>query len=330
MINKKLILAATILLLLAIGTSCRGSETSTPQPGQEETINIVVQIFPQYDWVRQIIGEEHMNRFNLTFLLNSGIDTHSFNPSVSDIVRIKTSDIFMYVGGHSDSWVYDVLSSADVNPNIMTMNLLNVLGDDVLLKGFCDIEDCDEDHEDDDDFMADEHVWLSLRFAKIICDAIANMLAEADPAYAHVYRANADAYITKLDNLDNEFRRVVESAAVYTLVFADRFPFRYFLHDYGLNHYAAFRGCSAESEASFVTVISLANRLNQLELDVVMVTETSDQSIARTVISSTDRRDQRILVLDSMKTVGLGDVRNGVTYLSIMENNLRVLEEALG
>ena len=323
---KRIILAFIILSALIFFVGCSGDESQE----QDRQINIVTQIFPQYDWTRQIIGEENMHRFNLSFLLSTGVDTHSFNPSVSDMVRIKTSDVLMYVGGHSDSWVYDVLRSPDMNPDTIVMNLLSVLGDDVLLQGFCEIPDCDEDHDDDDDFIQDEHVWLSLRFAMKICDAIANMLMELDPDYAHVYRANADAYIAKLAALDAEFQAVVDSASVSTLVFADRFPFRYFTYDYGLTHYAAFRGCSAESEASFVTIISLANRINQLGLDVVMVTETSDQAIARTVIGSTNSRNQRILVLDSIKSVTTSDVRNGVTYLSIMESNLNVLREALG
>ena len=326
---KRLFLIVVVLLSIIIITGCSGDEASQTGLEEGERISIVVQIFPQYDWVRQIIGEEKLHRFDLTFLLSSGVDTHSFNPSVSDMVRIKTSDVFMYVGGHSDGWVYDVLRSPDMNPDIVTMNLLDVLGDDILLQGFCDVEDCDLVH-DDDEFLADEHVWLSLRFAMMICDAIADMLAEIDPAYAHVYRNNADAYIARLAALDAEFLAVAESAAGNTIVVADRFPFRYLFYDYGLIHYAAFRGCSAESEASFVTVISLATRLDQLGLDVVMVTETSDQSIARTVISSTNSRDQRILVLDSMKSVSAADARNGVTYLSIMENNLKVLREALG
>ena len=326
---KRLFLLAAILFSLVMITGCSGDEASQTGEYEGERINIVVQIFPQYDWVRQIIGEEHLHRFDLTLLLGGGVDTHSFSPSVSDMVRIKTSDVFMYVGGHSDSWVYDILRSPDMNPDIVTMNLLDVLGGDILLQGFCDVDDCDLVH-DDDEFLADEHVWLSLRFAMMICDAIAHMLAEVDPAYAHVYRANADAYIAKLAALDAEFLAVAEAAAGNTVVVADRFPFRYLFYDYGLIHYAAFRGCSAESEASFVTVIALATRLDQLGLDVVVVTETSDQSIARTVIGSTVSRDQRILVLDSMKSVSAADARDGVTYLSIMENNLEVLREALG
>jgi zinc transport system substrate-binding protein len=155
------------------------------------------------------------------------------------------------------------------------------------------------------------------------------MLSEIDPENAEAYQANADAYIAQLSALDAEYQTAVDAANVRTLVFADRFPFRYLMNDYGITHYAAFQGCSAESEASFVTIISLANRINQLGLSVVVVTETSDRSIARTVIDSTNARNQRILVLDGMKAVTADDRKNGTTYLSIMESNLEVVREAL-
>lgn len=316
------------LLFLTILTTVL-SACSDNDVHNEERIHIVVQIFPQYDWVRQIIGEENMYRFNLTFLLNNAIDTHSFNPSVSDMARIKTSDVFMFVGGHSDGWVNDVLGSADMNPDVVLMNLMDVLGDQPLLEGFCD-DDCDEDHEHHhNNFQADEHVWLSLRFAKIICAAIADILAKVDPENADVYLNNMEAYVKKLAALDEAFRAAVDAAKVMTVVVADRFPFRYLFNDYGITHYAAFQGCSAESEASFVTVISLANRLNQLGLNFVIVTETSNQFIAGTVINSTTNRNQQIVVLDSVKSVTQNDVRNGATYLSIMERNLDVLRTVL-
>jgi len=310
---------------MAFLTGCTEREES-----ESSKISIVATIFPQYDWVRHIIGEENMDRFDITLLIDSRIDMHSFSPSVTDIATIKQSDVFIYIGGHSDTWVGAVLQ--DANPDIVTMNLVDQLDIEHLLEGFCD-EDCDEDHDHSfghgEDFLADEHIWLSLRFAKTLCAAIADMLSAVDPENAAVYQANADAYIAKLSALDAEFQAVVDAAAFRTLVFADRFPFRYLMSDYDITYYAAFQGCSAETEASFVTIISLANRINQLGLNVVMVTETSDQSIARTVIENTNEGNQRILVLDGMKAVTAADIRDGVTYLSIMQSNLAVLKEAL-
>jgi len=314
-----------LLILMLLFSAC----TASDQPNeQDEKITIVCTTFPQYDWVRQVIGTEKMERFELSFLLDNRVDLHSYNPSVHDITRVKTADVFIYVGGHSDSWADDILAGA--NPDIIVLNLIELLGDDALIFGdFCDT-DCDEEHEHDQiEPGVDEHICLSLRFVKTISAAIAGILSEVDPVNAILYQQNAIAYIARLSALDAEYQAVVDAASVKTLVFADRFPFRYMMTDYGLTYYAAFSGCSAETEASFITVISLANRLNQLELRSVMVTETSDQSIARTVIESTNTKNQQILVLDSLKSVTAVDAQNGVTYLSIMESNLAVLEEAL-
>jgi len=321
-----------LLLLAVLLTGCGGRNNSNnayDDSNENTSISIVATIFPHYDWVRQIIGQENMDRFDLTLLIDHRIDLHSFSPSVSDIATILQSDVFIYIGGHSDSWVEAVLQ--DANPDMVRMNLMSYLDIEHLLEGFCD-EDCDEDHDhsfSDDDFLADEHVWLSLRFAQILCNAIADMLSELDPENAEAYQANAEAYIALLSALDAEYQAVIDAANVRTLVFADRFPFRYMLSDYGISYYAAFKGCSAETEASFVTIISLANRINHYGLNVVMVTETSDQSIAWTVIENTNENNQQILVLDGMKSVTAANIRDGVTYLSIMENNLSVLREAL-
>lgn len=321
-----------LILLVALALGCSSREGANQE---EQRVSIVCTIFPLYDWTRQIIGEEGADRINLTFLINSGIDLHSFNPSVPDMARIKSSDAFVFIGGHSDNWVEDVLRGS--NPDMHTLSILEVLieelGEHDLLEGFCDV-DCDEDHDHDfdeghEEHHADEHVWLSLRRARTICLAISDMLSELDPENAQAYKDNANAYIAKLSDLDANYQAAVDAANVSTLVFADRFPFRYMIDDYGLSYYAAFQGCSAESEASFVTIISLANRLNQLGLSTVLVTESSDQSIARTVIDSTDAKNQRILVLNAAHSVTVSEAGTGVTYLSIMESNLEVLKEAL-
>jgi len=155
------------------------------------------------------------------------------------------------------------------------------------------------------------------------------MLSEVDPGSAQAYKANYEAYTKQLSALDAEYQAAVASAPTTALVFADRFPFYYLMDDYGLTHYAAFDGCSAETEASFATIISLANRVDQLGLSSIMVTESSNQSIAKTVINETKEKNHQILVLDAMQSVTSADVRDGATYLSIMQSNLAVLKEAL-
>ena len=328
-----IILCALFYAAMVYGCSGNGAQVQQQAPEQQqeqgERISIVSTIFPQYDWVRQIIGEENMHRFELTLLIDTLTDLHSYNPSVRDILTVKTSDVFIYVGGDADRWVDDVLNAADANPDIVAIGLIETLGDLVILDYDHDHDECDEEHEDDEPH-ADEHVWLSLRLAQINCIAIAEMLAGLDPDNAEAYMANLSEYIGKLSVLDSEYQAVVDAAGFTAMVFASRFPFRYMAEDYGLDYYAAFSGCSAETDASFATIISLANRLNQLGLGAVLVTECSDQSIAETVIYNSESKNQSILVLDAMQSVTAADVQNGASYTAIMESNLAVLREALG
>ena len=489
------VIAASILLVTLLA-GCRDS-----QPGADtgadssERIRIVATIFPQYDWTRQIIGD-NMDNFELILLQDTLVDLHSFQPSISDIVTISDSDLFIYVGGHSDDWVENVMRQA-TNPDMIVINMMDALGSAIRYEEFvegmehghdcahdhdhhhdhdCDDDDCDDDHhhdhnhdhdcddydcEDDhnhasrlvhvsghvyisrlvsaysdDDYecccdydyyylcccdydyypceydwvyeyepcccdygyyyecccdyyyahyynhdhdhsldshyhdhdhdhdcdhdydcdhdhdhdcddhehghhhhhhhghhhhhdIYDEHVWLSLRNAIIISHAIADALSELDPDNADDFRQNLAAYTAQLSALDVDFQRMVNAAPNNTLLFADRFPFLYLVADYGINYYAAFPGCSAEAEASFSTIVFLTQRVNELGLHTIMVTESADKSIARTIINNSENRNQQILVLDSLQSVTAGNVRDGITYLDVMRSNLYVLQEAL-
>lgn len=175
----------------------------------------------------------------------------------------------------------------------------------------------------------DEHVWLSLKNVEVLCEKIAEELGNIDPDNKDIYKANVSEYVAKLDSLDSQYKTVVSNASQKTLLFGDRFPFRYLVDDYGLSYYAAFAGCSAESEASFETVLFLAQKIDELGLKNVMTIEKSDQKIAKTIIQNTKDKNQNILTLDSMQSTTNEDVKNGATYYSIMENNLNVLKEAL-
>ncbi len=175
----------------------------------------------------------------------------------------------------------------------------------------------------------DEHVWLSLKNTKQLCNAIAEALEEIDPERADIYDANMVAYEEKLDDLNAQYQEPVDNAKQKTLLFGDRFPFRYLVDDYGLSYYAAFAGCSAESEASFETISFLAKKVDELGLKNIMTIEKSDQKIAKTIIENTATKDQKILTLDSMQSTTSDDIANGETYLSAMEKNLEVLKEAL-
>jgi len=319
----------TLLLLTVPLTECI-AHTDTDL---DRKISVVCTVFPQYDWVRQIIGDNASN-FDLILLLNNRLDLHNFQPSVDDIVKISTCDLFIYVGGTSDGWVKNTLKVA-TNPNMVVINLLDVLGEAVKTEKIIEGMEYPHDHDDDNDDdhhhedEYDEHVWLSLKNAAPLCKAIADALSSLDTDNAEEYKNNLTAYIQKLSALDAEYQLAVSEAPVRTLLFGDRFPFRYLMDDYGLSYYAAFSGCSAETEASFETIIYLSKKVDELSLNTVMVTESANQLIARTIVNNTTSKNQRILVLDSMQSVTLSDVQNGATYLSIMENNLNTLKEAL-
>lgn len=294
-----------------------------------EKVKIVTTIFPEYDWVRQIAGDK-VSDMDITMLLDNGVDMHSYQPTADDIMKISDCDLFIYVGGESDEWVNDALKEA-VNKDMQVIDLLDVLGEQVkieeLVEGMQDAEHEEEEEHEEKEY--DEHVWLSLKNAETLCDAIAEALGNADPDNKAVYDTNKAAYIDQLVSLDNQYREVVDQASMKTLLFGDRFPFRYMVDDYGLSYYAAFAGCSAESEASFETISFLAKKIDELGLKYVMTIEKSDQKIARTIIENTQNKDQSILTLDSMQSTTSADVANGMTYLSIMEGNLNILKEAL-
>ena len=298
---------------------------------QEKKIRIVTTIFPIYDWVREIVGKDN-DQVELTMLLDSGVDLHSFQPTVQDILKISTCDLFVFVGGESDAWVHDALNQAE-NRNMAVLNLVELMGDNIkaeeIVEGMEHDHEDDHDHDHDHEEEADEHVWLSLRNARILCRAIADRLCEIDPDSAEKYQKNLDEYTAKLTALDQEYAQAVESAAYKTVLFGDRFPFRYLVDDYGLDYYAAFSGCSAEAEASFQTVVFLAQKVDELNLPTVLTIEGGQHRVAQTIVETTRDKNQKVLTLDSMQGVTAANVAAGVSYLEIMQNNLAVLTEAL-
>jgi zinc transport system substrate-binding protein len=317
------------------GTEYEPNDTEAGDTAAPPKINIVCTIFPQYDWVREILRDYH-ERFELTLLIDNTIDLHSFQPSIRDIAIVSTADLFIYVGGHSDGWVENALAQA-INPDLTAISLVESLGDAIkmgrLTEGMehvCD-DECDEDHGDDEtgELHEEEHVWTSLRNTMVLCEIIKEAIIALDPDNADVYRENYEAYALKLAALDAEYQNMVNAAQKNTLVFGDRFPFLYLIDDYGLNHYAAFSGCFAASEISMSTIVTLSRKLDDYDLNYIMVTETGNHEIAQTIINATKDKDHGILVLNGMKGVTSGDIQSGVTYLSIMKANLEVLREAL-
>ncbi len=317
-----LLLAAALLAGLS---ACGGKIEKAPEEGG--TLRIVATIFPEYDWVKNVLGENPAGA-ELTMLLDKGVDLHSFQPTADDILTISNCDLFVYVGGTSDAWVRDALENAG-NERRIVIDLMETLGEAVRAEELVEGMQGEDEEESEEEIEYDEHVWLSLRNAGVIVPRIAAALETLDPANAAVYQANAAAYLEQLDALDAEYRAAVAAAPVSTLLFGDRFPFRYLTEDYGLNYYAAFIGCSAETEASFETVTFLAGKVDELGLSAVLTIDGSDGRIAETIVQNTRTKDQRILALDSMQATTAEDVKGGATYLAAMERNLAVLKEAL-
>lgn len=309
---KKIIV---LLLCTAVLAGMFSGCGSAPAP--DDGLKIVTTVFPLYDWVRQLT-KDMSTPPQLTMLLDTGVDLHSYQPSVEDMVAISDCDLFVYVGGSSDEWVEAALEQA-VNKDMVTVNLFAVLG----------MEMHEEHEEHDHEHEQDEHIWLSVKKAARCCEAIAKALSQVDEANATGYQTALQTYTEELRQLDDGYRAAVETASFDTLVFADRFPFAYLLEDYGLNHYAAFSGCSGETEASFETVAFLAQKLDELALPWVVCIEGSDQSVANTVIKSTSRGDQQTLLMNSMQGTTAAHVEAGVSYADIMMQNLQVLKKAL-
>ena len=297
--------------------------------------SIVCTTFPEYDWVMNILGEKS-GSFDVTLLQNNGTDLHSYQPSVKDIAKIANADLFVYVGGENDQWVEKVVSQS-VNKKQIVVNMLEVLGDKVreeeIVEGMQAEEEKEHEHhhhcEDEEEVEYDEHVWLSLNNAIDLTNVLCAEISKIDGGNASVYSKNAEAYTKQLAALDAEFKATVKSAKKSTVLFGDRFPFRYLTDDYDLNYYAAFLGCSAESEASFETIIFLANKVDELGLNAVLTIEKSDKKIAKTVVNSTKNKNQQILEMDSLQSITTKEIIGGRNYLSTMKKNLEVLKKAL-
>ena len=323
------------MILMATATGCSAGAKGASAAGNplgSDKIKVVTTIFPEYDWAKQVVGDDSEN-VDLTLLLDNGTDLHSYQPTTEDMLKISEADLFIYVGGESDTWVDDALKNA-TNKDMKVINLMETLGDDIkeeeVVEGMEAEEEEEEEGEGHDEVEYDEHVWLSLENAETIVNEIAKNLAEVDKENAEKYENNAETYNEKLDTLAEEYKSAAQASQIKTVLFGDRFPFRYLTDELGLKYYAAFVGCSAETEASFETITFLANKVDELSLPAVLTIENSDQKIAKTIVENTKGKNQKILTLDSMQSVKRADIDEGKTYLSIMESNLEVLEAALG
>ncbi len=321
--RRKAVLSFTAILFAALFTGC-GSTDAESKNGK---LNIVCTNFSEYDWTKNIIGDT--DSANITYLLESGIDIHNYQPSVDDMVTISNCDMFIYVGGESESWVDDALKNS-INKDMKVIKLFDSVQESLKKEEITDEMEHENEHshvEDEPEY--DEHVWLSVRNAQTICSSICDDLCGLDPANADKYKANLAEYDLRLKELDESFCDMVESASTKTVLFGDRFPFRYFVEDYGLDYFAAFAGCSAESEASFETIAKLANKLDTLQLDTVFTIDNSDDSLAKSIINNSKSRTASVEKLNSLQSVTKKDISAGASYISIMQDNLDTLKKVL-
>lgn len=337
--KKKWTRMILICLLAGILSACGKTEVTEKHT---EKLKIVTSIFPVYDWTVQILGER-VEEIEVQLLLKDGSDMHSYQPTVADIANISSADVFLYVGGESDFWVKQALANVR-NSNLLALNLLEFLEGDLKTEEFVEgmqgahvhegeDEICEEEHEhhehEEEHSEYDEHIWLSLNYASRTCEKIVEILTEIDAEHKEIYSKNLELYQEKLAVLDAKYRESVEGAGCNTLIFGDRFPFRYLVDEYDLEYYAAFPGCSAETEASFEVIRFLAEKAEELQVPAVLYIDGSDGKIAKTIARNTKSQKQEALQLNSLQSVSEKDIKAGKTYLSLMEENLQVLEEAL-
>ena len=308
-----LVLAWVMLFSLA---ACSGA-------ARRARVQIVTTSFPLYDWTRNIVGDTE--GVEITWLMDSGVDPHSFQPTTKDLVFVSDCDVFVYVGGESEAWADDAVSSMK-NENALVVKLLDGLQEAALAEE--DVPGAEPEHEEEEEGALDEHIWMSLRAAQLCVTMICDALCAVDSENAETYTENAEHYCDALHELDHDYASAISESKLDTILVADRFPFRYLAEDYDLNYYAAFAGCSAETEASFQTVLGLSQKADELGLPVILVTENSTGDIAEAV-SEGSQNEPPVRTLDSLQSVTSEIAADGVTYLSIMEQNLEVLKEAL-
>ena len=330
---QSLMLCVILAASLFAFTGCQGNVQNNGK------INIVCTTYPQYNWIQNIIGEES-EEFNLTLLVDGGADLHSYQPSAKDMAKISSADMFVYVGGSSDAWVFDAVRET-VNKNMKKVNMMELLGDrakeEEVVEGMQDdehghshtaSEDSHGEHEETDEIEYDEHIWLSVKNAEILVQKLTDVIKELDTDNAEEYQSNADADIKQLSDLDKEYESVISAARLKTVVFGDRFPFRYLVDDYNLDYYAAFAGCSAETEASFKTVTFLAGKVDETGTKAILTIDGSDEKLAMTIKDNTKDKNQEILQMDSMQSVKISESED-YNYINVMLKNLTVLKQAL-
>ncbi|MDD3241780.1 MAG: metal ABC transporter substrate-binding protein [Bacilli bacterium] len=308
---KKVIKTIFIMIFVFTLTACKQEQTDNSK------MNIVTTIFPAYDFARAVTKD----RANITMLVKAGTESHSYDPSPKDIIKIKNADLFIYIGGESEEWIEDIIKEIDTKKTkiIKLIDHVKTL-EEVIVDGM-------EDNEEDEEKIAyDEHIWTSPLNAKILVEDISKEIINIDKVNEYYYNENKTIYINKLNDIDKKLKELITNSKRKELVFGDRFPFAYFAHDYNLNYSAAFPGCASETEASPKTITYLINKVNKNKIPVIFYLELSNQNIAKSIQEETKAE---ILKLHSCHNVTKEEFDNGKTYVDLWENNIENLKKAL-
>lgn len=309
-----------LLLLSGCGTASSGSKSAE---SDKDKLTVVTTLFPYYDFVRQIAGDQ----VNLTMMVPAGMDTHSFEPTPFDLVNLQKADLFLYNGGELEGWVDSVLDSIQTD-DLTVFNMIDYFKsheDTAAL--LLEEDEEEEEHGAGKSHETDEHIWTSPVLAQTMVSAICQLLSEADPDHASLYQENAASYTAQLQQLDTQFRQVVSNSPLSVMVFGDKSPFRYFTHTYGLDYYAAFTACSSEAEPGAATLALLVDTVREEKIPVVYYVELSSQKVADNICEATGAQK---LLFHSCHNVTADDFKAGVTYLDLMRQNLEHLKTGLG
>lgn len=311
--RKALRLFLLLALVMCIMPGCGRTEELT----EDNRLRVVTTIFPPYDFVRQVAGD----KVQIKMLLKPGEESHSYEPTPQDIIAIQKSDLFIYVGGENDAWVEEILSSLDQS-DLKTLRLVDCV--DTVAEEHIDGMKVERGHSDE--VETDEHVWTSPQNAIVIVNRIGEVLESLDGNHLEIYRGNRKQYIEKLEKLNQQFREITSQAPRKTLIFGDRFPFRYFADAYGLSYYAAFPGCASDTEPSAATMAFLINMVEKEKVPVILKMELSNENISKAIAESTNTK---VKTFYSCHNLTARQLEKGETYLSLMEKNVETLKEAL-
>lgn len=322
-IKRTIALLCVLCFLLSVVFSFSSCKRGRDDDG---TVNIVCTAFPQYDWIRAIIGDDES--FSLELLVDNGSDLHSYQPTVADRVEIAECDLLVSIGGESDAWVAEMLGESHDARHVKLFDIEGITLREITAEGILS-EHVHSEHEEHGEHHEhgsyDEHVWLSIENAIVSVEYLKNILIDLAPESAERLSRSANSYIVSLGSLAREYESLTKDLEAPRLIFADRFPFAYLTGELGIEFCAAFDGCSTENNADISTVTRLTEKADEWDAEYILVTETSDKRLAKSVISASASQSAEILVMDSMQSLTRARINGGDDYLSIMRKNLEVL-----